>query len=300
MSIAYMPRGHDGHDSSPNRRIERMLSPGESRWKISKREIIFLLINLASFFGALQSSAAVAADASDYASYPKPPAPVVNWTGFYVGAHAGIGWMLNGVADVSTAAFNNSGASSGTIHARNSTVGALAGYNQQVGNAVVGIEGDFTWFRPSGIATAANTLPNGAPAASGGVSWMSGMKWLSSVVPRIGYLVTPSVLVFGTGGPAIGEIEGSALHAFVRGCPNCAIAAPFQSITFGMEGSGGIEFQFAQNWMLRTEYRYYRLEGHSAAESYQGPGPLFGTQVGVAGWGNFTIQSARVALSYKF
>ena len=46
-----------------------------------------------AFAGLLTVGPAIAADLS-YQATP-PPVPAINWTGFYVGAHAGPGWSLS-------------------------------------------------------------------------------------------------------------------------------------------------------------------------------------------------------------
>ena len=57
---------------------------------------------------------------------PTPPVPFYNWTGFYAGAHAGVGWSDG----------DGSG-SSGFIG------GGQIGFNYQINQWVLGVEGDF-------------------------------------------------------------------------------------------------------------------------------------------------------------
>ncbi len=62
------------------------------------------------------------------------PAPVFSWTGFYVGAHVGYGWnRLSG-----TGTFG-----SDSITAKGLLGGGQLGYNYQIGQFVIGAEGDF-------------------------------------------------------------------------------------------------------------------------------------------------------------
>ena len=51
------------------------------------------LVIAVAFAGLLPVGPAIAADLS-YQATP-PPVPAINWTGFYVGAHAGPGWSLS-------------------------------------------------------------------------------------------------------------------------------------------------------------------------------------------------------------
>jgi outer membrane immunogenic protein len=52
-------------------------------------------LGLAAVMLTSASAASEAADVSRGPGYPLPPSPipfVYNWTGFYAGAHAGVGW----------------------------------------------------------------------------------------------------------------------------------------------------------------------------------------------------------------
>ncbi len=65
------------------------------------------------------------------------PVPTFSWTGFYVGAHAGYGWghmMIDnfGFAGVPIYSYNSNGF----------VGGGQAGYNWQIGQFVLGVEGD--------------------------------------------------------------------------------------------------------------------------------------------------------------
>ena len=70
--------------------------------------------------------------------------PVANWSGFYIGTHAGIGSAdLNGQFDESSGRLDSTyitALSMSGLHA-----GVQAGYNWQFGGKIIGIEGDYTW-----------------------------------------------------------------------------------------------------------------------------------------------------------
>ena len=75
-------------------------------------------------------AASEGADGSNGPAYlpPPPPIPFVhNWTGFYAGAHAGVGWS-NG----------DSSGSAGFIG------GGQVGFNYQINQWVLGVEGDLS------------------------------------------------------------------------------------------------------------------------------------------------------------
>src|SRR2546421_9628402 len=87
------------------------------------------------------SGAAMAADISRPV-YKAPPAgalPVTyDWTGFYVGGHVGYGWAQKEWQD-SFGLFNVSNTPNGFLG------GGQAGFNYQIGQFVLGAEGDFSW-----------------------------------------------------------------------------------------------------------------------------------------------------------
>ena len=97
-----------------------------------------------------------AADISRRQAMPaKAPlyAPIYNWTGFYVGINGGGGWGRSDVSDpFASGRFNVSGG----------LVGGTLGYNYQMGQAVLGIEGDIDWsnIRGSSICGAGFQLRN--------------------------------------------------------------------------------------------------------------------------------------------
>ncbi|MCW5695447.1 MAG: porin family protein [Bauldia sp.] len=102
--------------------------------------------------------------------YVEPPA-VIDWTGPYAGMVAGWGW--GSFADGITAPL------SGAV------AGAFTGYNFQRGRFVLGTEFDFMW---------SNRTDGGTNA----------VNWSGNGRGRLGYLVTDSILVYGTGGVAVG------------------------------------------------------------------------------------------------
>src|SRR5207253_5189332 len=91
--------------------------------------------------GAVISTGAMAADLTRPV-YKAPPAgalPVTyDWTGFYVGGHVGYGWAKKDWQD-SFGLFNLSTDPNGFLG------GGQVGFNYQIGQFVLGAEGDFSW-----------------------------------------------------------------------------------------------------------------------------------------------------------
>jgi outer membrane immunogenic protein len=184
----------------------------------------------------IASASVVALTASAYAAdilpTKAPPmmpvmAPVYSWTGPYIGINGGGGW---GRSFWDTAGpFNISGG----------LVGGTAGYNYQIGPAVLGIEGDIDWTDIHGT-----TVSAGCPAGC-----TTSNSWLSTVRGRLGYAFGP-VLPYVTGGGAFGNITAST-PGFIGA----------SSTNAGWTAGGGLEFAITRNWSLKAEYLFVDL-GH--------------------------------------
>lgn len=107
--------------------------------------------------------------------YAPPPAPVFNWTGFYVGGSVGYGFSDN---------------------VDGFLAGAQIGYNWQFSrNIVFGVEGDFT-------GTDMNGAPAGVPAH---------IDYIATARARIGY-TWDRTMIYGTGGLAYTRFGVGGVH----------------------------------------------------------------------------------------
>jgi outer membrane immunogenic protein len=176
------------------------------------------------------SGAAAAADlppAPAAVPYYKAPAymPAYNWSGFYVGINGGGGF---GDSDWTTP---------GRIDTSGGVVGGTVGYNYQINQAVLGIEGDIDWADINGSAT--NTAcPAGCKTSD---------TWLSTVRGRLGY-AADRFMPYVTGGLALGNIEASV--------PGFGSA---NTTNAGWTAGAGIEFAIAGHWTAKAEYLYVDL-----------------------------------------
>jgi opacity protein-like surface antigen len=172
------------------------------------RKLVFAGLAL----GALMMPAA----AADMALYKAPPpAPYFTWTGFYFGGDVGgafssdsAAWTLNPTFGVSATA----GDTGGSAFAG----GFFAGYNYQFAPSwVAGIEGDWTGMRAGGVT---NQPWNAGGVIPGSLTSMSSeVEWAVSLRGRLGYLIWPNLLIYGTGGGAWGKIQyGASLRPRVH------------------------------------------------------------------------------------
>ena len=135
---------------------------------------------------------------------------------------------------------------------------------------MLGIETDFDW---SGIRGSDSQSLSGAPfRVPIGLTTTAENKlnWIGTVRGRIGYLLTPSLMVFATGGFAYGQVDtnvNTSLNAELGRYASIASAASFNnsSTQTGWTVGAGFETQFWGNWSLKAEYRFVDLGNNDNA-----------------------------------
>lgn len=129
-------------------------------------------------------------------------------------------------------------------------------------------------------------------------------KWLATVRGRVGYTFD-RFMVYGTGGVAFGEVETNVgFNCLVAGCaasPNViATSGSANDTRTGWVAGAGIEWMFANNWMVRAEYLHVDL-GTATGTVFL---PAFncspGGPCGMSYSRDLTYDMGRVGLSYKF
>lgn len=225
---------------------------------------------LAGLSAAAWSSCALAADLGPYT--PPPPAEPYyepardrpfSWQGLYFGANGGYGWNAD-----SSASFAGG---SGSISPDGWFAGAQIGYNAQFRALVLGIEADFQ---------GADIANSNAFATNVGLTTTSSeVDWFSTVRGRIGYAAGPALL-YVTGGWAFGEVD------YRLNSPAASFSG--SETQNGYTLGGGVEWAFAPNWSLKTEYLYVDL----GKETFNGPVGPYTTET--------DFHTARVGLNYRF
>ncbi len=224
----------------------------------------FLLATVA--LSALAAAPAVAADLAARPSTKAPaliPAPIYNWTGFYIGANAGYGFSDRDTITTTgqvLANVNNviGGARPGSVNLnRDGFVGGgQIGYNWQTSpNFVFGLEADiqYTDFNRS---VAVATFPLGGNVASLNNTFSSRMEYFGTVRGRLGY-TWGATMLYATGGLAYGEVRNTA--NFFGPTGNLQFSGSNSDIRTGYTVGGGIEHMFTPNWSVKAEYLYYDL-----------------------------------------
>jgi len=185
-------------------------------------------------------------------------APVYNWTGLYVGGHVGYAWGdWNGETCTS-------GACPGDIW-EDPTVGASidgwlgglqVGANQQFSSFVVGIEADASWGDLGGS--------DSITTKKGSVEWIEDLSIdvFGTVRGRLGFLITPQLLIYGTGGLAWAktDLKHTVWHHENK--------APYDAITgrastsehhIGWAAGVGGEWMLSRNLTVRAEWVHVDL-----------------------------------------
>ncbi len=222
---------------------------------------------------------------------PARPAPApqqtasTNWSGGQIGGSNGVSSVNNNFVEpgayvcpgnfaFGASCFETPFSFSG--HPLTYTVGPFVGYRWQLGQSVVGVEADWSWKH--GESSFAQTIPFVCFDAACGNYRMDAkygtvaQNWDSSFRLRGGWLVTPSTLIYGTAGVALGEITGSFSYngvTFVQTCPvGAALCLPpvpgstavsgasWSDIRVGGTIGAGVETDVGSGWKVRAEYRF--------------------------------------------
>lgn len=226
---------------------------------------------------AFMTTAAVRAADLPSKMYSKAPlmaAPVANWTGWYAGIAGGIGWGRDQIFRPFDGSVTPTLTKSGGI------VGGTLGYNWQSAAFVYGLEADASWANIDPQGSDANVFPT---CTAGGVGTCgTELQFLATARARAGYLITPGILLFGTGGVAFGELKESVT---ALGATTTA-----SELRVGWTAGGGVEAMLGGNWTGKIEYEHVDL----------GNGPTTPVFAGLT-WESQSWKAdiVRVGLNYK-
>jgi outer membrane immunogenic protein len=205
-----------------------------------------------------------------------------SWTGAQVGGQGGVANMAQGFAEPRAYLFPSScavgvGGSecietpfSFNPNKTSATGGGFLGYRIQFGTFVAGIEGDIN----AKSASASYSLTDSNRFRAENFYGTASQGADGSIRGRLGFLVTPWTLVYGTGGVAFGGVSGLFSYSareLTTHCPAgagfvCASAAgggSWSTTRTGATGGGGVETMLTNYLTLRLEYRYSDLGNFS-------------------------------------
>ena len=214
----------------------------------------FRLLATVSMSTLVMTGAAGAADMLVKA--PKaPPPPPMSWTGFYLGASGGFASFRTSA----TAVDENSDAGAGSVTGTGGIFGGQIGANWQLQTFVLGAEADFSGF--SNLEGSTSFFETGPVAETETLTHQ--ITSLGTARGRVGVLVAPMVLLYGTGGFAWGKVNDQLPVAF----------GGFSSsgTRTGWTAGGGVEWMVAPHWSVKAEGLYVDL-GSSTVGNTLGSG----------------------------
>lgn len=148
------------------------------------------------------------------------------------------------------------------------TFGGYYGYNIQLGAFVVGVEGDASYKNSKSSVTQITETPVAGAYRYDSFTGTLKQGWDGSVRGRLGVLITPTMLIYGTGGVAFGQVSGSlSYYGQICGGSPCLPTWDYYSTSYtsfsetrvGATGGVGVEMQLFGPWTARLEYRYTDL-----------------------------------------
>ena len=193
------------------------------------------------------------------------PAPATDWTGCYVGVHAGGGVL----ADTFT---SFDGGNFTTVDGGGAVAGGQAGCNYQAGMTVFGVEGDAAW------SNIANRFSRSTLAFMGVSS--DRHRWTADIAARGGFAFEHALL-YGKAGAAAGRFDfftSDSFGDFLQG------NATLTGLLLGL----GVEYAFAPNWSAKLEYNHVGYLSRTVAL-----GPLNTSD-------STTTNTVKAGINYKF
>lgn len=255
---------------------------------------------------------AYAADAGTYVK-TEPPSAAIGWTGFYAGVNVGYGQTAGSASFTPIEqTFFAASMATGEIptwlkpNARGFIGGIQAGYNYQSGpHSMFGFEADISYSGIRGASSHISTPTLFNPTIT--TTQSEKLDWFGTFRGRAGFLPTPSLLAYVTGGLAFGQgvaTTGTTVSPGLIGAPpTCGPAGniycsdgSFSKTLLGWTVGGGFEHLIGRNWSAKVEYLYYDL-GH---ESYTVVSQAIPSPAVMQADASFRGHIARFGFNYKF
>ena len=208
--------------------------------------------------------------------------PYLAWTGFYVGINGGFAWGNSSVAFTA----NDPAALAGTcggggapkgqcinavdFRRDGAVAGGQFGFNWQVNSHwLVGAEADYQWSDLDGSVSSTFRLGNVGVTA---MAVNQTVESFGTVRARAGVLLAPPLLLYGTGGFALGQVhenlsvsagatKGLTAGGFSYACTigTACFAGSASQTLFGWSAGAGAEYAITTNLIFRTELLYVHL-----------------------------------------
>jgi outer membrane immunogenic protein len=209
------------------------------------------------------------------AAYVPVVSPAYNWSGFYIGLNAGYGF--------GDSTWNTPLGNSPSFGVNGAMGGATIGGNYQIGQIVLGFEGDYDWQNLRGSATSGICTVAGSGSVISGCDTAS--NWYGTFRGRLGYAMD-RIMIYATAGGAVTDIKAST-----------AANSWASNTELGWAAGAGIEGAITDNLTAKVEYLFADYSNGScttASCTLIGSG---GTNTGNV---KFYENMVRAGLNYKF
>jgi opacity protein-like surface antigen len=257
--------------------------------------------------GLVALTAFDSASAADVAvpAYKAPSPPVADWSGFYLGGHAGYGWGRDPFSDP-IFAFKIPGAAPLTgVDSKGFVGGFQAGANWRADAWVGGLEIDLSAsdIKGSSSTSAGPVSLGGGTTQSAVATQTDKFDWLGSARARIGFLPWPSMLLYGTGGPAWTRVVKTVDTTAVLSGGGPALTITSSTATpswrFGWVVGAGAEARlWDSNWLARLEYLHYDFGDSGSQFNNETSGGV--ATISNMTSGHITTDVIRAGLDYNF
>lgn len=209
---------------------------------------MFRMLLLAGTAFVLGCSIVQAADIEPFVAY--------DWTGLYIGVHAGyasadtdyefndVGFFNQDPADVLSQDFD------GIIG------GGQIGANVQWDSLVLGLEGSFTWANLD-----ETTISPFFPDTD---EFTTRIDWVATITPRAGFAID-NVLLYAKGGIAFADIKARIEDNFSEEFVET------KKTSTGWTVGGGAEYALTEGWIIGIEGNYYDFGSFDAGEESRNP-----------------------------
>jgi outer membrane immunogenic protein len=246
-----------------------------------------------------------------------PPA----FGGAYIGLNAGATWGSASYATdpgcladpAAPAVFCNSAPSasavngaavaasgSGDLSGAGFTGGIQGGYNWQSGKIVFGGEGDFGAYSFDNSINTTGAFPLVFAGTTYALTERASTNWLITLRGRIGYTVTPYLMLYGTGGLALTDFRfasGYSDNAISPGLYTGGTGFGARSeVKAGWVAGGGGEWLLDGPWSIKAEYLYLDFGSMSVAVPTSNTAAFTQTMLVDA---DLSAQVARVGINYR-
>ena len=264
-------------------------------------------------------------------------APAGTWTGFYVGALAGGGFVRDSMQfsgdpvlgqllfiGFPNGFFDPPLASRLSVHTTRPIAGVKVGYRAHVGTRMIGVEADFTRLNLSRTASSQEVdLPSGPLTHVFTMQLNGTVDWLGTVRARVGLAPDRKVLPFATGGLSFGDTTNTLTYAHTAGALNAddtfgtasgvgmvcltgggpCLSGSTSQHWVGWSAGAGLEMTAGHRVTVDAEYLLVDARGQSivARSTGQSHGPIT-TSPSVFIRSDITtaVHEARVALNVRF